>query len=1617
MEFSLFPTARPTNEIPPMSWDLVRFTREQIKLEQTEESKTVKALLMLDGISISGWVWIRVPLHQGIRRAYDVDEVDTDVWFDAGRGTGRASSDLTNRSFQIDRFPLNEPRDLKYSYTIVVTSQHTEGPDVQPINHNINCLAPDLELPWRGNVLVFRHGKSAIKPLINVEEKDCTAVEWVISTVQRNSGGYRKALVKPFTQRSTLLWVAFLSLIGLVQFSHIDRRCQIYAKTLIRGRITRYVSPFFTKNIALVPSAAQKATMLSQFFQVLESTRSWVVGSVALAAASVLSDPPCPTNLNVIVTFRQFGPWVLFLVAECGFHISPYAAAGLLVFEFTHPRITSYTVVISAAREQSFGDLFFASPNTDQLVAIAAYELITPVLTNVSEQCHLKGWCPGVHRDSALPSVAVHPAYRNVPRFPGVTTLDDSTSSWGRPCGWSCPGVWRDAYGLDGFAHIKWGGMDGLDDLDEDTDPTLLHLGRGRLTFRFGAFAHLYRAVLYAAGARSPTSVLVPIRLGLDRAASPDDLDISWWILVGDGPNAVAVDLDATRLKITHWPFDSDTPLPSAFTICVAPQLDPSDDPDGEDVHPVNDLFREQSDGRMVPHHGNVLVVKHNDHQGVVDMVFADYTVADMVVKRFGKGILWKIYKESDPVTARSKKGFMSATVFRNRECCVRILRMCRFREFAALSHQNRFIRSCANEVFFWRVVHLQDAYEDAESRDLNILANEATLPTLIHVFRDELGLDDWHCDDYLERTEYWGLVSSIYTFARGPSDIANVRSLSHPPLVFLSPYDKKKNGPARLACSKVKKLCGWGCPRLWRQVAGLKGVGVYTWVSGVNPVPFENFETSVIYSFLMYSAIPPELEILFLRDADYLDVVQYSHTCHQARSVVHSLLSLRCTNLLLPYVKAEKIPFFWSALNEGHGGITGSATLWVTQSTPKWNPHDLNTVVALDRAKRIRYFLLNNGWAECSVAIRVPDVLQARGSRRLRALPLSEDSHYMNLTWIYTKPGKCTITVTETADASVFKHIAEARHTMATMLLTSSTIIALHGFECAAKISTWRAGWDCRTATHAEAARRVCLMGGTNTYFGSMVGGCKSRCPGVVRRLRGGTGVGLLAWKALHMQRPADSDQQEPATEVDEHTSDGGDVPRLVTDTISQDAYNGFMEDRYAFGWTWCHCRNDRCATFMFPRDLVATVPRAYSLASNPKANAILRTKHAVEHCTPNSGLIIVNNLQAFARLYSGLLFPTACGRPYLVPVPLDHGLTSYRTMDDLWAYTWIKTRIVGIPILPAVMPPTCVVGSTTVFNGLAWKEEYQPGCYLLVFMTSIHRIGPVNPTLVSTGGVGRPVHGDVLLMLEVSGQVVDLSLESAEFVANIFYSSWKTKTEGEPIVTYSQDFSQQELLLKCYDSGNKPARHVYGFRLPRVVGPGTQPISIAACNSTSNIASRSGGSAMNMCMHKVLKFVEMGSLMTVSAYESTSMGSCSAHSSTHIAVSVVVPARGRNRRYLAPRADAKTCLGLLALLGEDGPSTGGAGSTGCRTGTLTLLETEESSSTELAPWAVRPSVRTLNYDDQPATHDQSQPGLRRAGVPRGSYDVQAHIGASTSQRRSRSRFIIRNTHQSDLD
>ncbi|KAJ7238793.1 hypothetical protein B0H12DRAFT_1075219 [Mycena haematopus] len=162
--------------------------------------------------------------------------------------------------------------------------------------------------------------------------------------------------------------------------------------------------------------------------------------------------------MNIIVTSRQQTMLVKFFEKEAGFILigaewssGAYTNAGRVVW-MKHPSVKGKHISITSA-----------GPNDCNCV----HEVITPVLHNVAEQRHLIGWRPTSRSHPAVHLPEPDRTYRLVPPFPDMTTLDDSTAGWGKPCGYSCPAIWRAAKGLKGFAHIKWGGMDGR---DEDTD-------------------------------------------------------------------------------------------------------------------------------------------------------------------------------------------------------------------------------------------------------------------------------------------------------------------------------------------------------------------------------------------------------------------------------------------------------------------------------------------------------------------------------------------------------------------------------------------------------------------------------------------------------------------------------------------------------------------------------------------------------------------------------------------------------------------------------------------------------------------------------------------------------------------------------------------------------------------------------------------------------------------------------------------------------------------------------------------------------------------------------------------------------------------------------------------
>jgi hypothetical protein len=137
-------------------------------------------LLYPDGNTLNQQYWVKLPVIHGLKHARKITELEADMWIDRGRGGFEGTNDASLTSIRIDWFPFDEPRDLKHSYTIAVASQDQHGMFVYPENRLIRGLKPGLLEPWHGNILVFKHGSTASKAIVNITDEDVALVEAIL---------------------------------------------------------------------------------------------------------------------------------------------------------------------------------------------------------------------------------------------------------------------------------------------------------------------------------------------------------------------------------------------------------------------------------------------------------------------------------------------------------------------------------------------------------------------------------------------------------------------------------------------------------------------------------------------------------------------------------------------------------------------------------------------------------------------------------------------------------------------------------------------------------------------------------------------------------------------------------------------------------------------------------------------------------------------------------------------------------------------------------------------------------------------------------------------------------------------------------------------------------------------------------------------------------------------------------------------------------------------------------------------------------------------------------------------------------------------------------------------
>ncbi|KAJ7672961.1 hypothetical protein DFH06DRAFT_1123722 [Mycena polygramma] len=377
---------------------------------------------------------IRVPATVGVTKAYSVADLDTHAWFDSAAINPPAHVDLSLNVIRVERFPLGAPSTLDHAYSVLVVSQQSAELHGVPINYLISGSLPHMQRRWRGNVMVFKHGKRAGNPIINVTREDTVLV---------------KAIVKRYHDLDPLRDKRRIA------YRSTSRSARRNACDLFERRVHRYIQPFF-----------RTRRSLASFWATLDRLQSWIVGSVSLAVLSMGAELPCPSNLNLICGRGHQQEWAAVLISEFGF-TQVQRSACTAVFDdvaatfirFVHAEATMFTkdktITLTAARDRDCFELLFAAPNTDMWNAISGTCLVAPNVHMTSRFESLQGWRQGGWRERKV----ITPVSASLPKttaWPGVVELHEATREWTRPCGTACPARWRFSAGLSGVGRWKW---------------------------------------------------------------------------------------------------------------------------------------------------------------------------------------------------------------------------------------------------------------------------------------------------------------------------------------------------------------------------------------------------------------------------------------------------------------------------------------------------------------------------------------------------------------------------------------------------------------------------------------------------------------------------------------------------------------------------------------------------------------------------------------------------------------------------------------------------------------------------------------------------------------------------------------------------------------------------------------------------------------------------------------------------------------------------------------------------------------------------------------------------------------------------------------------------------
>ncbi|KAJ7130160.1 hypothetical protein C8R44DRAFT_871998 [Mycena epipterygia] len=457
-------------------------------------------------------------------------------------------------------------------------------------------------------------------------------------------------------------------------------------------------------------------------------------------------------------------------------------------------------------------------------------------------------------------------------------------------------------------------------------------------------------------------------------------------------------------------------------------------------------------------------------------------------------------------------------------------------------------------------------------------------------------------------------------------------------------------------------------------------------------------------------------------------DLVCFGHTGANPRATSQAVLTGRVEQALSPYFGAD-IEAFWATLGPARGAVNGSVPLWVSTPKPRWLPADLNVVVRRGGWPLVHEFLAEHQFSLHDIPQRPVSLAQVHTATHVQAMQSGSNFYaYAN------SAATLFITVTEAQEEHVFNLVLSSQHSLQTMLLTPSTLIALHPFDLSTGVGYFRAGADYPDTEHRRLEKRFRKMGFqlhvTNVECRTP---CGAACIGLQRRLRGGKGIGFVRWRDLRPAEPLARDLYAPQT---------------------------MSHARYHMGWSFSKpCENYHCDYFGVFATRLSLRPAML------QDSDIRRKQDEIYAARP-----------PFPAIYSAILFAVGRKQAFVVPLPLDYTNTQYIYPEQLRTFEWL-----GLDVSGSTMPD--LAGYTTNFNVFTWLLPI-PGrsCYRIWFQTlwldSMANLGLCTPEEEQQMNSEHPppvIHGDVLVVKERNSCVVDLTEDDIADVRTAILKWWK--------------------------------------------------------------------------------------------------------------------------------------------------------------------------------------------------------------------------------------------------